>query len=141
MCVQAWAFIIAREVEAPQRFQAIQSHRAAQAILHQQTQYVSHLLETAVVAEDDGRHLLRSHSFNALVAHYIDAERCSLFLFLSASATALCCTKSRCSSSADAEQTKQKWLYFAEMGLIQLCRIYVLALLPSSGQQPVACFA
>ncbi|KAA6425638.1 MAG: salt overly sensitive 1 [Trebouxia sp. A1-2] len=56
---KAWAFIIAREVEAPQRFQAIQSHRAAQAILHQQTQYVSHLLETAVVAEDDGRHLLR----------------------------------------------------------------------------------
>ena len=63
VCVQAWAFIIAREVEAPQRFQAIQSHRAAQAILHQQTQYVSHLLETAVVAEDDGRHLLRSPSF------------------------------------------------------------------------------
>lgn len=58
--LQAWAFIIAREVEAPQRFQAIQSHRAAQAILHQQTQYVAHLLETAVVAEDDGRHLLRS---------------------------------------------------------------------------------
>ena len=58
--LQAWAFIIAREVEAPQRFQAIQSHRAAQAILHQQTQYVGHLLETAVVAEDDGRHLLRS---------------------------------------------------------------------------------
>ncbi|KAL0054880.1 hypothetical protein WJX82_003714 [Trebouxia sp. C0006] len=56
---KAWAFIIAREVEAPQRFQAIQSHRAAQAILHQQTQYVAHLLETAVVAEDDGRHLLR----------------------------------------------------------------------------------
>ncbi|KAL0035986.1 hypothetical protein WJX77_010179 [Trebouxia sp. C0004] len=56
---KAWAFIIAREVEAPQRFQAIQSHRAAQAILHQQTQYVTHLLETAVVAEDDGRHLLR----------------------------------------------------------------------------------
>ncbi len=66
---QAWAFIIAREVEAPQRFQAIQSHRAAQAILHQQTQYVSHLLETAVVAEDDGRHLLRSHSFTALASH------------------------------------------------------------------------
>lgn len=58
--LQAWAFIIAREVEAPQRFQAIQSHRAAQAILHQQTQYVGHLLETAVVDEDDGRHLLRS---------------------------------------------------------------------------------
>jgi len=64
VCLQAWAFIIAREVEAPQRFQAIQSHRAAQAILHQQTQYVAHLLETAVVAEDDGRHLLRSHSFD-----------------------------------------------------------------------------
>ena len=56
---QAWAFIIAREVEAPQRFQAIQSHRAAQAILHQQTHYVHHLLETAVVDEDDGRHLLK----------------------------------------------------------------------------------
>ena len=59
MHAQAWAFIIAREVEAPQRFQAIQSHRAAQAILHQQTHYVHHLLETAVVDEDDGRHLLK----------------------------------------------------------------------------------
>ena len=60
MWVQAWAFIIAREVEAPQRFQAIQSHRAAQALLHQQTQYVAHLLDTAVVDEEDGHHLLRS---------------------------------------------------------------------------------
>lgn len=59
MWLQAWAFIIAREVEAPQRFQAIQSHRAAQAILHQQTQYVTHLLDTAVVDEEDGRHLLK----------------------------------------------------------------------------------
>ncbi len=61
MFAQAWAFIIAREVEAPQRFQAIQSHRAAQAILHQQTQYVSHLLDTAVVDDHDGRDLLRSN--------------------------------------------------------------------------------
>ncbi len=97
VCVQAWAFIIAREVEAPQRFQAIQSHRAAQAILHQQTQYVSHLLETAVVAEDDGRHLLRSPSFDTFAAHLFEAEKCSLFLFFQLPPLPMCCAKSHCS--------------------------------------------
>lgn len=31
-----WRFIIEREIEAPARFQAIQTHRAAMAILRQQ---------------------------------------------------------------------------------------------------------
>jgi hypothetical protein len=33
---KVWKFIIEREIEAPARFQAIQTHRAAMAILRQQ---------------------------------------------------------------------------------------------------------
>ncbi len=33
---KVWRFIIEREIEAPARFQAIQTHRAAMAILRQQ---------------------------------------------------------------------------------------------------------
>ena len=35
---KVWKFIIEREIEAPARFQAIQTHRAVMAILQQQVQ-------------------------------------------------------------------------------------------------------
>ncbi|KAL4858875.1 Protein ACTIVITY OF BC1 COMPLEX KINASE 3 [Chlorella vulgaris] len=42
-------FIIAREIEAPERFQAIQSYRAAMAILRQQAAFVDELYASGIV--------------------------------------------------------------------------------------------
>ena len=56
MCLtQAWRFIIDREIEAPDRFQAIQSHRAAMAVLRQQQGFVQELFEAGMVDEVGGR--------------------------------------------------------------------------------------
>lgn len=41
--MQAWQFIIDREIEAPDRFTAIQSHRACMAVLRQQQAFVEQL--------------------------------------------------------------------------------------------------
>jgi hypothetical protein len=45
----AFKFIISREIEAPDRFQAIQSYRAAMAVLRQQLLFVDELFETGMV--------------------------------------------------------------------------------------------
>ena len=46
-------FLIEREIEAPDRFQAIQSYRAAMAVLRQQMLFVGELFETGMLAESE----------------------------------------------------------------------------------------
>eukprot|EP00798_Chlamydomonas_sp_ICE-L_P021082 gene21082-27965_t len=47
----AWHYITDREIEAPDRFQAIQTHRAAMAILRQQQAFVTQLLSSGMIDE------------------------------------------------------------------------------------------
>ncbi|KAI3423997.1 hypothetical protein D9Q98_009830 [Chlorella vulgaris] len=49
----AYKFIIDREIEAPDRFQAIQSYRAAMAVLRQQLTFVHELYESGMVDEGE----------------------------------------------------------------------------------------
>ncbi|KAL4855765.1 Sodium/hydrogen exchanger 7 [Chlorella vulgaris] len=49
----AYKFIIDREIEAPDRFQAIQSYRAAMAVLRQQLTFVHELFESGMVDEGE----------------------------------------------------------------------------------------
>lgn len=51
---QVWRFIIEREIEAPDRFQVIQSHRAAMAVLKQQQGFVQQLFTMGMVDEVGG---------------------------------------------------------------------------------------
>lgn len=46
---KVWQFMIAREIEAPERLQAIQSYRAAMAVLKKQVHFVHELFETGTV--------------------------------------------------------------------------------------------
>jgi hypothetical protein len=46
-------FLIEREIEAPDRFQAIQSYRAAMAVLRQQMLFVGELFETGMIDESE----------------------------------------------------------------------------------------
>ncbi len=48
---KAWQFIVDREVEAPERFQAIQSYRAAMAVMHQQVGFVGELYQSGMIDE------------------------------------------------------------------------------------------
>ena len=50
---QVWKFIINREIEAPARFQAIQTYRAAMAILLQQQRFVEQLYSSGMVDESE----------------------------------------------------------------------------------------
>lgn len=54
----AHRFIIEREIEAPDRFQAIQSYRSAMAILKQQHQFVDELYEMGMVDEAEHREMM-----------------------------------------------------------------------------------
>ena len=54
-----WRFILEREVEAPERFQAIQSYRATMAVLRQQAIFVQQLFDTGVVDEMEKEELLQ----------------------------------------------------------------------------------
>ena len=56
---QVWRFIVDREIEAPERFQAIQSYRATMAVLRQQADFVGELFASGVVDELERDHLLR----------------------------------------------------------------------------------
>ena len=47
--MQVWRFIMDREVEAPERFAAIQTYRAAMAILRQQAIFVDQLFDSGIV--------------------------------------------------------------------------------------------
>lgn len=53
-----WKFIINREIEAPARFQAIQTYRAAMAILRQQQLFVEQLYASGMVDESEKELLL-----------------------------------------------------------------------------------
>ncbi|KAL3141541.1 Son of sevenless 1, variant 2 [Trebouxia sp. C0010 RCD-2024] len=55
---KVWKFIIDREIEAPARFQAIQSYRAAMAILRQQTNFVEQLYSSGMLDEQEQEQLL-----------------------------------------------------------------------------------
>ena len=57
--LQVWRFILEREVEAPERFQAIQSYRATMAVLRQQAVFVQQLFDTGVVDEMEKEELLQ----------------------------------------------------------------------------------
>jgi len=50
---QVWKFIINREIEAPSRFKAIQTYRAAMAIFKQQQQFVGQLYSSGMVDESE----------------------------------------------------------------------------------------
>ncbi|PRW44236.1 Sodium hydrogen exchanger 7 [Chlorella sorokiniana] len=50
-CGRVQRFIIDREIEAPERFQAIQSYRAAMAILRQQSAFIDELFASGIVNE------------------------------------------------------------------------------------------
>ena len=56
--MQVWRFILEREVEAPERFQAIQSYRATMAVLRQQANFVKQLFDTGVVDDLERDELL-----------------------------------------------------------------------------------
>ena len=58
MPAQVWRFILEREVEAPERFQAIQSYRATMAVLRQQAKFVKQLFDTGVVDDLERDELL-----------------------------------------------------------------------------------
>ncbi|BDA42347.1 probable Na(+)/H(+) antiporter NhaH at N-terminal half [Coccomyxa sp. Obi] len=55
---QVWRFILEREVEAPERFQAIQSYRATMAVLRQQANFVHQLFDSGVVDDIEREELL-----------------------------------------------------------------------------------
>lgn len=55
---RVWHFIIEREIEAPDRFQAIQSYRAAMAIMRQQARFIEQLYSTGMVDEQEKEELM-----------------------------------------------------------------------------------
>ena len=57
--LQAWKFILDREVEAPERFQSIQTYRATTAVLKQQAAFVKSLYESGMVDDMERDELLR----------------------------------------------------------------------------------
>lgn len=59
MGVQVWKFIMDREVEAPERFRAIQTYRATMAVLKQQAAFVKSMYNSGVVDDMEEAELLR----------------------------------------------------------------------------------
>ena len=56
---QVWSFIMEREIESPERFQAIQSYRAAMAVLRQQVHYIEQLRDSGMIDEAEEGMLLK----------------------------------------------------------------------------------
>jgi len=54
-----WKFILDREVEAPERFQAIQTYRATTAVLKQQMAFVESMYDSGIVDDMERDELLR----------------------------------------------------------------------------------
>lgn len=54
-----WSFIMEREIESPERFQAIQSYRAAMAVLRQQVHYIEQLRDSGMIDEAEEGMLLK----------------------------------------------------------------------------------
>ena len=59
-----WRFILEREVEAPERFQAIQSYRATMAVLRKQANFVAQLFDSGVVDDVERDELLTCAPLN-----------------------------------------------------------------------------
>ena len=57
--LQVWKFILDREVEAPERFQAIQTYRATEAVLKQQMTFVKSMYDSGIVDEMEHGELMR----------------------------------------------------------------------------------
>lgn len=57
--LQVWKFILDREVEAPERFQAIQTYRATTAVLKQQMAFVESMYDSGIVDDMERDELLR----------------------------------------------------------------------------------
>ena len=51
MPMQVWKFIVEREIEAPERFRAIQTYRATMAVLRQQVSFLDELFDSGVIDE------------------------------------------------------------------------------------------
>lgn len=54
-----WAYIMDREVESPDRFEAIQTYRATRAILQSQMDFVEELFQHGLLEEAEHEHLYR----------------------------------------------------------------------------------
>ena len=61
-----WSFIMEREIESPERFQAIQSYRAAMAVLRQQVHYIEQLRDSGMIDEAEEGMLLKYEPFSYL---------------------------------------------------------------------------
>ena len=72
---QVWNFIIEREVEAPERFQAIQSYRATMAVLRQQRTFIKSLLHAGVI-EDLEHDQLQGYVAGIAVLKIARGQRC-----------------------------------------------------------------
>ena len=57
--MQVWRFILDREVEEPERFQAIQTYRATTAVLKQQMAFVKNLYDSGIVDDMERDELVR----------------------------------------------------------------------------------
>ena len=70
---RVWKFILDREIEAPERFQAIQSYRATMAVLNQQVIFVKQLFDSGVIDDQEREEMLRCW-FTAFVQRLLGAE-------------------------------------------------------------------
>eukprot|EP00210_Caulerpa_lentillifera_P005532 g5291.t1 len=59
---KVWQFILAREVEAPERFQAVQTFRAKRALLQGQICFIDTLYESGLLEESEHEHLTKDLS-------------------------------------------------------------------------------
>lgn len=57
--LQVWRFIMDREVEAPERFQAIQTYRATMAVLKQQLAFITTMYDSGIIDDMERDELLR----------------------------------------------------------------------------------
>ena len=62
-----WKFILDREVEAPERFQAIQTYRATTAVIKQQMTFIKSMYESGIVDEMEHDELLRQEPPKSLL--------------------------------------------------------------------------
>ena len=58
--MQVWQFIMDREVEAPERFRAIQTYRATMAVLKQQAAFIKSMYNSGLVDDMEHDELQRS---------------------------------------------------------------------------------
>lgn len=57
--LQVWQFIVEREIESSERFRAIQSYRAAMAVLQQQMHYVEKMRDSGMLDEIEEAQMMK----------------------------------------------------------------------------------